>query len=73
MGERLMTIEDLASRIVVITVVAFGLWVVLLLTLRRLTHPLDGLVAAGLSWLGASVVTGWIVEFLQRAGFWPLV
>jgi hypothetical protein len=64
---------DLASRIVVLSVVAFGFWVVLLWALRRVSNPLGGLAAAVLSWSGASVAVGWLVIVLRRVGYWPLV
>ena len=64
---------DLASRLVVVTTVAFCLWIVLLVVFRRMSSPILGLVAAILSWGGASVAAGWIVTMLRRGGFWPLV
>jgi hypothetical protein len=63
---------ELASRLVVLTVVAFCFWAVLLWALRRVSSPVSGIVAALLSWGGASVAAGWIVAILRRAGFWPL-
>jgi hypothetical protein len=45
----------------------------LLVVFRRVSSPILGLVAAILSWGGASVAAGWIVTMLRRGGFWPLV
>jgi hypothetical protein len=64
---------ELASRLLVLTVVAFCLWVVLLRALRRVSPPISGIVAALVSWGGASVAAGWIVAILRRTGYWPLV
>lgn len=64
---------DLESQILVLTVVAFCLWVSLLWPLQRMSGRLAGLIAAVLSWVGASVSAEWIVAVLRRSGFWPLV
>jgi hypothetical protein len=63
---------ELPSRLVVLTVVAFCFWAVLLWALRHVSPRISGLVAALLSWGGASVAAGWIVAILRRTGFWPL-
>lgn len=68
-----MAMAELASRLVVVTVVAFCLWVVLLRLFRRLSSPLLGIVAAILSWGAASMAADWIVAMLRRGGLWPLV
>jgi|SoiMethySBSTD1v2_1073268.scaffolds.fasta_scaffold4412112_1 uncharacterized transporter YbjL len=68
-----MTAAELASRLLVVTVLAFALWLVLLRLLGRVGYPLGGIIAAVLSWGGASAVAGWVVGVLQRSGHWPLV
>ena len=60
------------SRLVVLTVVAFCFWALLLWALRRVNPPIPGIVAALVSWGGASVAAGWIVAVLRRTGYWPL-
>lgn len=64
---------DLASRIVVLTLIAFCLWTGLLWMLRRVPRPLAGIFAAVLSWAVASASLAWVVAALRSAGFWPLV
>jgi hypothetical protein len=64
---------ELASRILVLIVVASCFWILLLWPLRRIGEPLGGLVAALLSWGGASLAAGWVVTVLHRVGLWPLV
>ena len=68
-----MTTEEIASRIVVLAVVAFCLWLIFLSMFRRLGHAAAGLVAAVLSWAAASVSVAWVVDALRRSGLWPLV
>jgi hypothetical protein len=64
---------ELVSRLLIVTVMAFGLWLVLLVLFRRPSSTIFGLVAAIVSWGGASLAVGWIVPMLQRSGLWPLV
>jgi hypothetical protein len=64
---------DLASRLVVLVAVAFGVWLCLLVLFRRLPAPLAGLLAALLSWGLASVSAAWVVGVLQHHRLWPLV
>jgi len=64
---------DLASRIIVLTAVAFCLWIGLMWSFRRVHGRVPGLVAAALSWAGASASAAWFVEVLKHARFWPLV
>lgn len=64
---------DLGSRIVVLALVAFCLWIVLLTVLRGVNRPLAGLLAAVLSWAVAGVSAAWVIAVLRRAGLWPLV
>ncbi len=65
--------EDLGSQILVLTAVAFCLWIGLLWPLQKLSARRAGVIAALLSWVGASVSAEWIVAVLRRSGFWPLV
>jgi len=64
---------DLASRVLVLVVVAFITWVWLSLLLRRVAEPAAGLLAALLSWALASVSAPWVVDALQHHHVWPLV
>jgi hypothetical protein len=64
---------DLASQIVVLTALAFVLWLALLWPLRKMDGGAAGLIAAVLSWVGASASAGWLVTWLRHARFWPLV
>jgi hypothetical protein len=64
---------DLASRVLVLVVVAFVEWVWLSLMFRRIAEPAAGLLAALLSWALASVSAPWVVDTLQHHHVWPLV
>ena len=64
---------DLASQIIVLTAIAFCFWIGLLWSLRRIHGRMAGVIAAVLSWAGASASAAWFVEVLRRTGFWPLV
>jgi hypothetical protein len=64
---------DLASRIVLVVTVSFGLWIALLLVLRPMKGPVAGFLAAVLSWAGASLSARWLVAILRHTRFWPLV
>ncbi len=64
---------DLESQILVLIAVAFCLWIGLLWPLQKMNGRLAGVIAAVLSWVGASVSAEWIVAVLRRSGFWPLV
>ena len=63
---------NLASELVVLTGLAFCLWLAILSTLRGVNVPLAGVIAAVLSWAGATLSLAWTVELLQRTGHWPL-
>jgi len=64
---------DLASRVLVLVIVAFVAWVSLSLLLRRLAEPAAGVLAALLSWALASMSVPWVVDALQHHHAWPLV
>jgi hypothetical protein len=66
-------VADLASRVLVLVVVAFVSWVWLLLLFRTIAEPAAGLLAALLSWALASVSAPWLVDALQQHHVWPLV
>jgi hypothetical protein len=65
--------EDLASRLLVLVVIAFVAWVWLLLLFRRIAEPVAGVLAALLSWALAGLSAPWIVDALQQRHVWPLV
>lgn len=64
---------ELGSRIVVVALLAFCLWIGLLTLLRGVNRPLAGVLAAVLSWAVASASAAWVIAVLRRAGLWPLV
>ena len=64
---------DLASRMLVLVIVAFVAWVWLSLLFRRIAEPAAGVLAALLSWALASVSVTWVVDTLQHHHVWPLV
>ena len=64
---------DLASRVLVLVIVAFVSWVSLSLLFRRVAEPAAGVLAALLSWALASVSAPWVVDALQHHHVWPLV
>ena len=66
-------LADLPSRLLVLVVIAFAVWLGLLLTFRRLPSPVAGLHAALLSWAVASMSAPWVVGALQHHHVWPLV
>ncbi len=67
--------KNAASQILVLTVVAFWFWLGLLWMLRKLNGrgSVAVVVAAILSWVGATASLAWVVAVLRRAGLWPLV
>ena len=65
--------DHLASQVLVLIVVAFVVWVWLLLLLRRVQDPIVGVLAALLSWALASVSVPWLVDALQHHHAWPLL
>jgi len=64
---------NLVSQLLVLVIVAFVVWVWLLLLLRRVQEPMAGLLAALLSWALASVCVPWVVDALQHHHVWPLL
>lgn len=58
-----------ASAVILATVVAFGIWVVLLRVLERTRMPFAGVIAAIVSWACASLSLLWTVDVLERAGW----
>ncbi len=64
---------DLVSQLLMLIVLAFCLWLGLLSTLRRMSVPLPGFVAAVLSWAAAVLSIVWTIDVLRRTGGWPLM
>ena len=65
--------ENLASQLLVLVIVAFVVWVSLLVLLHRIQEPIAGVLAALLSWALASVCVPWVVGALQQHHVWPLL
>ena len=64
---------DLVSQLLMLIVLAFCLWLGLLSTVRRMSVPLAGFVAAVLSWAVATLSIVRAADVLRRTGYWPLV
>lgn len=62
---------DLENHMLLLTVVAFCLWLGLLATCRVVGAPLAGIIAAVMSWAGVALSLTWVVDLLRRARLWP--
>jgi membrane-anchored protein YejM (alkaline phosphatase superfamily) len=64
---------DITSQILVLIVLAFCLWLGLLLTFRWMKMPLASFLAAVLSWAVATLSIAWTIDVLRGSGHWPLM
>lgn len=63
---------SLLTQILVLSALAFFLWLGLLSTFRRARIPLAGVMAAIVSWAIATMSLAWTLDVLRRI-HWPLV
>jgi len=65
-------VEVFAARVVWWSVIAFGLWLVFLVILRRLPLPVSSLLAAVLAWVVAGLTLRWTMSWATRWFSWVL-